>query len=597
MRLKIEDYAIIGDLQTAALVGINGSIDWLCFPRFDSGACFCALLGGEEHGYWQIEPSEPVLGVSRRYKPDTLVLETDFKTASGIVRIIDFMPQRSIVPDLVRIIVGLKGRVKMRMRCVIRFDYGKIIPWVTRTEHGIRAIAGPDCLLLSSSVAMHGQNLSTVAEFEIAEQQRLPFLLTWFPSNQSDPRPAIDPEEELEHTIALWRDWVGKCSYRGRYREAVVRSLLTLKALTYSPTGGLVAAATTSLPEQWGGPRNWDYRFCWLRDATFTLYAMVSAGYADEARAWRDWLMRAVAGEPSQLQIMYGLAGEHRLPELELPWLPGYEGARPVRIGNAAYSQFQLDVFGEIMDLLHAANRVGINPGQEFWKMQCLLLERLGKLWQEPDEGIWEVRGPRRHFTHSKIMAWVAFDRGIKSAEHFGLPAPLSQWRTFRQAIHKEVCEKGFNKTIGAFTQFYGSSALDASLLSIPHLGFLPATDPRVRGTIAAVRRELSVDGLLLRYKEGAADDGLPPGEGTFLLCTFWLADNLMLIGDRSASCALFERLLSLRNDVGLLSEQYDPIRKRMLGNFPQAFSHVALINTALNLESSHGPAQERPGS
>lgn len=592
--LKIEDYALIGDLHTAALVGINGSIDWLCFPRFDGGACFCALLGGEPYGYWQIAPAEPVIAVTRRYQADTLVLETDFQTASGTVRLIDFMPQRSVQPDLVRIVLGIQGQVRMTMRCVIRFDYGKIIPWVTRTPHGIRAIAGPDCLLLSSQVPLHGEDLSTVANFTVSAGQRLPFVLTWYPSNQVHPPVAIDPDEALEQTAAIWRGWVRRCTYHGRYREAVVRSLITLKALTYEPTGGLVAAVTTSLPEQWQGPRNWDYRFCWLRDATFTLYALVSAGYAEEARAWSEWLMRAAAGEPSQLQIMYGLAGEHRLPELELPWLPGYEGARPVRIGNAAYGQLQLDVFGEIMDLQHAANRVGLNPSREFWKMQCLMLERLAAIWQEPDEGIWEIRGPRRHFTHSKIMAWVAFDRGIKTAERFGLPARLDHWRALRQAIHQEVCAKGFNPGVGAFTQFYGSTALDASLLVMPHLGFLPAADPRVRGTIMAIRRELGVEGFLLRYKEDAAPDGLPPGEGAFLLCTFWLADNLALLGDMDAARNLFTRLLALRNDVGLISEQYDPKRGRMLGNFPQAFSHVALINTALNLESRRGPAQQR---
>ncbi len=592
--LKIEEYALIGDLHTAALVGTNGSIDWLCFPRFDGGACFCALLGGERYGHWQIAPVEPIIGVTRRYYPDTLVLETEFQTSSGTVRIIDFMPQRSVQPDLVRIVTGIQGRVKMRMRCAIRFDYGKIIPWVTRTPRGIRAIAGPDCLLLSSQVPMHGEDLSTVADFEVSAGQRLPFVLTWYPSNQEYPPIAIDPEEALEQTVSVWRDWVRRCTYHGRYREAVVRSLITLKALTYAPTGGLVAAVTTSLPEQWGGQRNWDYRFCWLRDATFTLYALMSAGYAEEARAWSEWLMRAAAGEPTQLQIMYGLAGEHRLPELELPWLPGYEGARPVRIGNAAYSQLQLDVFGEIMDLQHAANRVGLNPNRDFWKMQCLMLERLAKVWQEPDEGIWEIRGPRRHFTHSKIMAWVAFDRGIKTAERFGLPAQLSHWRALRKAIHEEVCEKGFNPRVGAFTQFYGSTAQDASLLVMPHLGFLPAADPRVSSTIMAIRKELSVDGLLLRYKEDAAQDGLPPGEGAFLMCTFWMADNLALLGDLVAARDLFERLLALRNDVGLISEQYDPKRGRMLGNFPQAFSHVALINTALNLETSRGPAQHR---
>jgi GH15 family glucan-1,4-alpha-glucosidase len=595
MPLKIEDYALIGDLHTAALVGNDGSIDWLCFPRFDSGACFCALLGGEQYGHWRLAPDQPVERVSRRYLPDTLVLETEFQTSSGVVRIVDFMPQRTGEPDVVRIVVGVRGKVRMRMRCAVRFDYGFVLPWVTSTPRGVRAVAGPDRLELASPVPLRGEDSSTVAEFEVQAGQRLPFVLTWFPSHQAQEPAPIDPEAMLEDTVEFWQSWARRCDYHGPYRDAVLRSLITLRALIYAPTGGLVAAVTTSLPEQWAGQRNWDYRHCWLRDATFTLYALVNAGYAEEARAWRDWLLRAAAGDPSQLQIMYGLAGERRLTELELPWLPGYEGARPVRIGNAAHQQFQLDVFGEIMDLLHGAARVGITPSPEVWSLQCLLLDELALRWREPDEGIWEVRGGRRHFTHSKIMAWVAFDRGIKSAEHFGLNAPLSHWRAVRQAIHEDVCTNGYNAALSAFTQYYGSSALDASLLAIPHLGFLPVTDPRVRGTLEAIVRGLSVDGLILRYRSDAADDGLPPGEGAFLLCTFWLADNFALLGEREAARELFEQLLALRNDVGLLAEQYDPRARRMLGNFPQAFSHVALINTALNLRSSAGPAQERP--
>jgi GH15 family glucan-1,4-alpha-glucosidase len=595
MPLKIENYALIGDLHSAALVGNDGSIDWLCLPRFDSGACFCGLLGEDKNGHFRIAPADPILRSNRRYLPDTLVVETEFETATGVVRLIDFMPPRTRQPDVVRIVTGIRGRVKVELRCVIRFDYGKIIPWVTHTDRGIRAVAGPDCLELTSPVPLHGEDLQTVAEFEISAQQRLPFVLTWFPSHQVELPPPIDPEQALEHTLAFWRRWAGHCTYQGPYREAVVRSLITLKALTYAPTGGLVAAATSSLPEHWGGQRNWDYRFCWLRDATFTLYALVNAGYAEEAHAWCEWLLRAVAGEPSQMQIMYGIAGERRLNELELPWLPGYENSKPVRIGNAAYGQLQLDVFGEIMDMLHAGIRVGITPTPTIWELQRLLLDRLGTLWQEPDEGIWETRGPRRHFTYSKIMAWVAFDRGIKMAERFSLTAPLSHWRTQRKAIHADVCNHGFNPDIGAFTQYYGSNTLDASLLAIPHLGFLRITDPRVRSTIAAIQEGLDMGGLIMRYKTEDADDGMPPGEGAFLLCSFWMADNFFLMGQRTAAKRLFERLLSLRNDVGLLSEQYDPIRKRMLGNFPQAFSHVALINTAYNLRSRPGPARERP--
>jgi GH15 family glucan-1,4-alpha-glucosidase len=594
MPLKIEDYAVIGDLHTAALVGNNGSIDWLCFPRFDAGACFCALLGTDDHGHWLLAPDEPIQRVTRRYLPDSLVLETEFETDSGVVRVLDFMPPRSKAPDLVRIVVGAKGCVRMRMRCVIRFDYGSVVPWVTNTGHGIRAIAGPDTLDLLSPVTLRGENLSTLAEFSVREGERVPFVLTWSPSHDQNHTRAIDPQRALDHTLAFWQTWAARCQYRGPYREAVLRSLITLKALTFEPTGGVVAAVTTSLPEQWGGQRNWDYRFCWLRDATFTLYALMSAGYADEAQAWRDWLLRAVAGHPSELQIMYGLAGERRLTELELPWLPGYEGAKPVRIGNAAHLQVQLDVFGEVMDLLHGTARVGITPNHDAWALQCLLLKELETRWQQPDEGIWEVRGGRRHFTHSKIMAWVAFDRGIKSAVRFDLPAPLDHWRELRAAIHLDVCTHGYDESVGAFTQSYGAPALDASLLAIPHLGFLPVSDPRVRSTVIAIHEQLQIDGLVLRYREDAADDGLPPGEGAFLLCSFWLADDLALLGDTQAAHAQFERLLALRNDVGLLSEQYDPRAKRMLGNFPQAFSHVALINTALNLGAGPSPAKER---
>jgi len=593
MPLHLEDYAFIGDRHTAALIGRNGSIDWLCLPRFDSGACFCALLGNEEHGHWSLAPASPDYTATRSYIGDTLVLQTDFETPSGAVSVVDFMPPRSQQPDLVRIVVGVRGRVRMQMKCVVRFDYGAVVPWVTRTSHGMYAVAGPDSLQLRSPVPIENERASGVASFDVSEGQRLAFVLTWHASHLAAP-PEIDPEEMLRHTLEHWQAWSARCTYEGPWREAVIRSLLTLKGLTFAPTGGIVAAATTSLPERWQGARNWDYRFCWLRDATFTLYALMTAGYEEEARAWRDWLLRAVAGDPAQLQIMYGIAGERRLTELELGWLPGYEGARPVRIGNAAYGQHQLDVFGEVMDALHAGERVGLMPTPDAWALQRALVARLEQVWQEPDDGIWEVRGGAQHFTHSKVMAWVAVDRAIKTMHKHGLHGSLDKWRELRARIHDEVCARGFDPKLGAFTQYYGSRALDASLLTIPLVGFLPATDPRMRGTIAAIRERLTVDGLVLRYAEHAADDGLPPGEGAFLLCTFWLADNLTLLGEWSAARDLYERLLSLRNDVGLLSEQYDPRSHRLLGNFPQAFSHVALVNTAYNLSQTVGPAEQR---
>jgi len=595
MSLPIEDYALIGDLHTAALVGKNGSIDWLCFPRFDSGACFAALLGDERHGHFQIAPQAEGARVTRRYLPDSLVLETEFETDTGVARVIDFMPPRTRAADLVRIVVGVSGSVPMRALCCVRFDYGSVVPWTLPGRSARRIVAGPNCIELRTPVPLLLCEGSLHANFEVHAGERKSFVLTWHPSHQSAPKP-IDPEATLEDTLDFWNQWVKRCAYEGPYRDAVVRSLITLKAMTYKPTGGVVAAITTSLPEQWRGPRNWDYRFCWLRDATFTLYALLKAGYADEARSWRGWLLRAVAGEPSKMQIMYGLSGERRLTEETLDWLPGYEGARPVRVGNAAHSQFQLDVFGEVMDMLYGAARAGVVPDREEWSLQSRLLKELETRWREPDEGIWEVRGGRKHFTHSKIMAWVAFDRGIKTAEHFGLNAPLESWRRTRELIHADVCARGYDANKGAFTQVYGSPELDASLLAMPHLGFLPATDPRVHSTVEAIARELTVDGFVQRYdSERAADDGLPPGEGTFLLCTFWLADNLALLGHYQRATELYERLLALRNDVGLLSEQYDPRVGRLLGNFPQAFSHVALVNTALNLSSIDGPARERP--
>lgn len=594
MPSRIEDYALIGDCQTAALVGRDGSIDWLCLPRFDSDACFAALLGTPEHGRWLLAPAGELRATRRHYRDGTLVLETDFETDGGAVTVIDCMPPRTREPDLIRLVVGKRGRVPMRMELSVRFDYGAIVPWVRRTDDGILATAGPHALRLHTPVALHGENLSTVGEFTVSEGESVPFVLAWYPSHETPPK-AIDAEAAVCHAEDWWRDWSDKCTYDGPWREAVVRSLITLKALTYAPTGGIVAAATTSLPERLGGVRNWDYRYCWLRDATFALYALMLAGYEDEARAWREWLLRAVAGKPSQLQIMYGLAGERRLSENTIDWLPGYEGASPVRVGNAAYHQFQLDVFGEVMDALHFARRTGLEPDQNAWNVQRVLLEFLESRWQEPDEGIWEVRGPRRQFTHSKVMAWVAMDRAVKAVERFGLEGPADRWKQVRDSIHQEVCDRGFNRERNAFTQFYGSSELDASLLMIPLVGFLPASDPRVRGTIEAIERGLAHDGFIFRYSVHSDVDGLPPGEGAFLLCTFWLVDNLALLGRRDEARELFERLLGLRNDVGLLSEEYDPHTDRLLGNFPQAFSHVALINAAINLTRHGGPAEHRP--
>ncbi len=597
MPLPLEDYGLIGDTQTAALVGKDGSIDWLCMPRFDSPACFAALLGGPEHGRWLLAPAGDVRGVTRRYGDGSLVLETDFETAEGAVRVTDFMPPRHTDPDVVRIVHGLRGRVPMRMQLVVRFDYGSIVPWVRRLDGTLTCVAGPDALCLRTPVETRGENLTTTTAFSVREGDRVPFVLTWYPSNEPPPR-EVEPERALEDALVWWRAWSSRCEYDGEWREDVLGSLTALKALTYAPTGGIVAAPTTSLPEQLGGVRNWDYRYCWLRDATFTLYALLIAGYTAEARAWRDWLLRAVAGDPADLQIMYGPAGERRLTELELRWLPGYEGSRPVRIGNAATAQLQLDVFGEVMDALHQARRAGIDPQAPAWALQRTLLEFLEDGWREADEGIWEVRGPRRHFTHSKVMAWVAFDRAVKAVERFGRDGPVERWKRLRAEVHEEACRKGFDADRNAFVQFYGSEVLDASLLMIPLVGFLPATDPRVRGTVEAVERELCEDGFVLRYpasEETASVDGLPPGEGAFLPCTFWLADCLSLLGRRADALRVFERLLALRNDLGLLSEEYDTGRKRLVGNFPQAFTHVGLVNTAYNLSSRPGgPAEHR---
>lgn len=593
MSSRIEDYALIGDCHTAALVARNGSIDWLCFPRFDSGACFAALLGNEEHGCWTLSPAGEIRRIRRSYHDDTLVLETEYETADGAVSVIDCMPPRSKEADLVRIVVGKRGQVPMRMQLVLRFDYGSIIPWVRRTENGICAVAGPDTLTLQSDVNLRNENFKTEAEFTIFAGQRLRFVLIWHPSHESD-SVTVDAETLLAQTEQWWREWSGRCTYKGPYRDSVVRSLVTLKALTYAPTGGIVAAPTTSLPEWLGGIRNWDYRYCWVRDATFTLYALMLAGYTAEAAAWRDWLLRAVAGKPSQMNIMYGLAGERRLPEMELHWLPGYEGSAPVRIGNAAWEQFQLDVYGELMDAMHLARRGGLAPDENAWRVERALTDYLESTWSEPDNGIWEMRGPKRHFTHSKVMAWVAVDRMVKAVDNFGLQGPVERWRSLRAKIHDEVCRNGFDRGRNTFVQYYGGTELDASLLMIALVGFLPPGDPRIKGTVEAIERDLMDDGFVLRYRTKLKVDGLPPGEAPFLACSFWLADNLALMGRREDARLLFERLLSLCNDVGLLAEEYDPATKRHLGNFPQAFSHVALINTASNLSQSQGPAKDR---
>ena len=586
MALRIEDYALIGDTQTAALVGRDGSIDWLCLPRFDSPACFAALLGDAGNGRWRLSPRDPVRNTVRRYRGQTLVLETEFTTDSGVIRVVDCMPPRQKEPDLVRVVEGVSGHVDVELELVIRFDYGAVVPWVRTIDGVLVAVGGPDAISFWSPVETHGIDFTTRASFRVRAGDRVPFLLMWHPSHEPAGHP-IDTAAAIEDTCEWWEHWSSQSTYEGEWKEAVDRSLVVLKAMTYEPTGGVVAAPTTSLPEHIGGVRNWDYRYCWLRDASFTLYALVAAGYTTEAAAWQAWLLRAVAGDPGALQIMYGPAGERRLTELELPWLPGYEGSHPVRIGNNAVDQLQLDVYGEVMAAMFVAARAGVDNDPVAWELERLLVGFLEDAWRQPDEGIWEVRGPRRHFTHSKVMAWVAFDRAIKMSERFGLDGELDRWRQIRDTIHREVCERGFDAARGTFTQFYGSQELDASLLMLPLVGFLPHTDPRVLGTVTAIERDLLQDGLVLRYRTGgetAYVDGLPPGEGVFLPCTFWLADNYALQGRRPEARALFERLLSIRNDVGLLAEEYDPVAKRLLGNFPQAFSHVALVNTALIL-------------
>ncbi len=589
MALRIEDYAVVADLQSIALVGNDGSIDWLCLPRFDSDACFAALLGTRDNGRWQIAPAGgSQTAVRRSYREGTLVLETDFETGDGAVTLIDFMPVSGRGTDLVRIVEGKRGRVELKMELVIRFGYGVAVPWVRAVEGGILAVAGPDSLRLWTPIETRGENLSTVASFTVGEGERVPFVLSWSPSN-TPVSGNLDPERALAETEATWRGWSDRCSVQGPYRALVQRSLITLKALTYGPTGAIVAAATTSLPEKIGGVRNWDYRICWLRDATFTLYSLMSAGYSEEANDWRAWLLRAVAGDPSQLQILYGIAGERRLPELTLDWLAGYEGSKPVRIGNAAAEQLQLDIYGEVMDALHISRRLGLADGGS-WALERAMVTYLETIWEGPDEGIWEVRGERQQFTHSKVMAWVAFDRAVKGIEQFGLEGPLERWRAVRDRIHASVCEHGYDPKQQSFVQSYGSTELDASLLRLSLVGFLPPEDPRIRGTVAAVERELFRDGFVARYSTHSGVDGLPPGEGKFLACSFWLVDNYVLQGRAAEATALFERLAGLANDVGLLAEEYDPAARRQVGNFPQAFSHVSLVNSALNLTAAQSP-------
>ena len=593
---RIEDYAMIGDCETAALVSRDGSIDWLCWPRFDSGACFAGLLGGPQYGRWQLTAADPKARVTRRYRGNTMILETDYDTPRGAVTVIDFMPLRDGKSNVVRTVVGRTGSVSMKTEIIFRFEYGSVVPWVTRLDDGtLRAIAGPDMVVLRTDVELEGKDLTTVGEFTVSEGERRSFVMTWGPSHLEPPK-VVDADRALQVTDHFWDRWAATCTYRGEWQDAVMRSVLTLKALTYHPTGGIVAAPTTSLPECLGGVRNWDYRFCWLRDATLSLLALMNAGYFREAAAWRDWLLRAAAGSPDQVQIMYGLAGERMLRETDLEWLPGYEGSRPVRIGNAAHQQLQIDVYGEVMDALHQARLGNIPETYEAWRLEVAFIEQVKKIWKKPDQGIWETRGKPQNFTHSKVMAWVAVDRAVKSVEQFGLPGPVEQWRALRAEIHADVCQKAFDAEKNAFVQSYESKLADAGTLILPLVGFLPPDDPRIRGTLAYVERNLLVDGFVLRYDSDATDDGLPAGEGAFLACSFWMADNYVLMSRRNDARRMFQRLLSLRNDVGLLAEQYDTQLHRQIGNYPQAFSHIALLSTAYNLghdESQH-PAEQR---
>jgi GH15 family glucan-1,4-alpha-glucosidase len=600
MPLRIEDYGLVGDLHTTALVGYDAGVDWLCLPRTDSGACFAALLGTRDNGSWRLGPKSEYRTLARRYRPDTLVLETDLACHEGVVRVVDFMPPREDFPRLLRLVECLEGSVTVRSEVVLRFDYGHVVPWLVQEGTRVRAFAGPDAVTVDAEVEQRVEDDVAVAEARLEKGQSTGFALEWTPVREG-PRKPPDVRKRLRSTERWWRDWVSRCTYDGDHRDAVVRSLITLKALTYRPSGGIAAAATTSLPEQLGGVRNWDYRYCWLRDATFTLMALVESGYDDEAAAWREWLLRAVAGTPEQIQTMYGVEGERRLTETEVDWLSGYADSRPVRIGNGAAGQFQLDVYGELMDSLHQARTHGVGPDAHAWDVQLRLMDFLEGHWRDPDEGIWEIRGPRRHFTYSKVMAWVAVDRAIKDADALGLDAPVDApvdaWKRLREEIFDDVCESGYDTERGTFTQYYGSRTLDASLLLMAPVGFLPASDKRIKGTVAAIEKELCKDGFVQRYTMDARTekvDGLPPGEGAFLPCTFWLADNYLLQGRADDARRVFERLLSLTNDLGLLSEEYDAAAGRLTGNIPQAFTHVALVNTATNLATGRGSVRER---
>ena len=597
----IEDYGLIGNLISAALVGRDGSIDWLCLPRFDSPACFAALLGGPENGHWSIRSADADAVASRRYLPDTAVLETRFETDEGAVTVTDFMPlsddEQKV--DVVRLVRGERGFVRMTMELVLRFNYGQAVPWVRGRDYGLSAICGPDAVELHTPVKLTGRDMTTVANFSIREGESVPFVLSYHPSHRT-PQFVADSSETLLRTVAWWREWTKHCKFdcsNEIWREAVVRSLITLKLLIYKPTGGIIAAPTTSLPEAIGGSRNWDYRYCWLRDSALTLYALLNAGYRDEAEAWRQWLLRAAAGHPQQVHIMYGVAGERWLPENEVPWLPGYEGSRPVRVGNGAAHQTQLDIYGNVMETLHAANEADLSPLDEAWRMQKVLLSHLEAVWHKPDHGIWEMRGEPRHFTHSRMMCWVAFDRAVKGCERFGLTGPVGRWRAARDAIHADICAKGFDPGRNAFVQSYGGGALDAALLLMPQVGFLPPSDPRVVGTVEAVERELVRDGLVRRYNTEEVSDGVGGEEGAFLACSFWLVDAYMLLGRREKAIELFERLLDVRSDLGLLAEEYDSGRGRLVGNFPQSFSHVGLVNSAYNMIAARGPAVQRAES
>ena len=596
MAAKLEDYALIGDCETAALVGRDGSIDWLCWPRFDSGACFAALLGSRKNGRWLLGPADPAARLARHYRDNTLILETDIETRDGAATVVDFMPLRGDTSDIIRLVRGRRGQVALRSELVLRFDYGSLVPWVRQHDDGAWcAASGPDLAVLRTPVQVAGDHRKIDGDFVVSAGQTIPFSLTYGPSFRGPPRP-LDPLEVLQETETFWRGFAGRAKVPARWSAAMIRSLITLKALTHFPTGAVVAAPTTSLPECLGGARNWDYRFCWLRDATFTLIALMNAGYYEDARAWREWLLRTAAGEPARVQIMYGVAGERRLPEWEVPWLGGYQGAKPVRAGNAAARQSQLDVYGEIMDALHHGRHSELGSNEQGWELQKGLLDHLETVWQKPDHGIWEVRGDQQHFTNSKVMAWVAFDRAVKTIERFKMDGPLERWRALRETIHRDVCRYGFNPELGAFTQSYGSKQLDASALLIPLVGFLPPHDLRVQSTVDAIERQLVVEGLVRRYVSEAGLDGLPPGEGVFLPCSFWLADVLILLDRRAEARQLFERLLSLRNDVGLLSEQYDVERKRLIGNFPQAWCHIALINTGHTLGKQAKHRRHRAG-